>query len=201
MNKKYLGWTLFWVIVVGGLIILAVLYPGLFGHGGDHDSGTPHATTTGGNVHNVDEADLLPLIQKARVNVPDTTSVVALTNGEGSFTVDQSEGFVVADDIVAIQHIDNGHDVFAKLAVNYGGSGTFTYLALFSVEGETVTHRGSYPIGDRVRIEKVDLGAVNGTTYTATVTYLDRKPDEPLAAEPTERKTATVTVMNHQFKK
>lgn len=204
MSKKNLGWVLFWVVIVGGMLVLTILFPEQFNHGGHGDDHSEHdssTTTPHGGVHDLDQEEVAEAIKKLRITVPDTTTMVTLKNGEASFTADQVQGFVVLDNILAIQHVGDGHDVFAKMAVNFGGSGTFTYIALFTGIDHTFQYAGAFSVGDRVRIESVDLGNVNGTTYTATVNYLDRKPEEPLAAEPTVKKSATATVVNHQFKK
>ena len=75
----------------------------------------------------------------------------------------------------------DGKDDTLLLLARYGaGSGTFIYVAAF-VSGP-VTYRGSrtFFIGDRIAPQSI---SINGETVI--VKYLDRGPDEALAAEPT----------------
>lgn len=75
----------------------------------------------------------------------------------------------------------DGKEDTALLLARYGaGSGTFVYLAVF-VSGP-VAYRGSNAIflGDRISPETISVSA-----GTITAKYLDRKSDEPMAAEPT----------------
>lgn len=75
---------------------------------------------------------------------------------------------------------DGKEDTVVLLARYGGGSGTFIYLAAF-VSGP-ITYRGSnaFFIGDRVVPQSI---AIN--KGIVIVTYLDRGPNEALAAEPT----------------
>lgn len=75
---------------------------------------------------------------------------------------------------------DGKEDVVVILSQYAGGSGTFIYAAAY-VSGP-VSYKGTEAIflGDRIAPQSVSIS--NGV---ATVKYLDRKEDEPFAAEPT----------------
>jgi hypothetical protein len=75
---------------------------------------------------------------------------------------------------------DQKNDVVVLLSESGGGSGVFIYVAAY-VSGP-VNYRGTNAVflGDRVAPE--DLSISNGIV---TVKYLDRREDEPFAAEPT----------------
>lgn len=67
-----------------------------------------------------------------------------------------------------------------------GGSGTFLYIGLFSriekppIPSETLRHESSIFIGDRVTL----TGIGKNSDGTFTISYLDRKEGDPMAAEP-----------------
>ncbi len=85
-------------------------------------------------------------------------------------------------DIVAYGDIngDKKNDTVAVLVQSGGGSGVFVYLGAY-VSGP-LDHKGSTAvfIGDRVEPKSISID--NGVI---TFKYLDRKPNEPYAAEPT----------------
>ena len=75
----------------------------------------------------------------------------------------------------------DGKEDTALLLARYGaGSGTFLYLGAY-ISGP-VTYRGSKVtyIGDRIAPQSISI-----KQGVVTVEYLDRRPDEALAAEPT----------------
>lgn len=75
---------------------------------------------------------------------------------------------------------DGKADSVALLASSGGGSGVFIYIAAY-VSGP-ISYKGTEAIfiGDRVSPQNVSVA--NGVV---TLNYLDRKSDEPFAAEPT----------------
>ncbi|MGB3922129.1 MAG: hypothetical protein WBL19_02530 [Minisyncoccia bacterium] len=110
---------------------------------------------------------------------------IKLTDGKNETSVAPGSSFVEETSILenrAYGDINaDGKEDTVLFLVRYGaGSGTFVYLAAF-VSGP-VTYRGSNAIflGDRISPESI---AISGEIITAE--YLDRKPDEPMASEPT----------------
>src|SRR3989344_7159747 len=75
---------------------------------------------------------------------------------------------------------DQKPDTAVLLAESGGGSGVFIYAAAY-VSGP-VNYKGSNAVflGDRISPQKISI-----TSGVITISYLDRKPDEPFAAEPT----------------
>ncbi|MFH1473109.1 MAG: hypothetical protein ABIF06_01710 [bacterium] len=95
---------------------------------------------------------------------------------------------IILTDIISYGDLnnDNKNDAAIILVQSGGGSGVFIYLATY-VSG-TVTYKGSNTLFLGDRITPKNLIIENGLI---TVEYLDRKPNEPLAAEPTVPTTRT----------
>lgn len=70
--------------------------------------------------------------------------------------------------------------VFIPYYANFGGTGTFLNIGLFSFDGESLTHHDSLFIDDRVSLLAVQQ---EGDGYS--VAYLTRAPGEGMAAQPT----------------
>ena len=75
---------------------------------------------------------------------------------------------------------DNKEDTAAVLAQNGGGSGVFIYLVAYV--SSPLNYKGSNAVFVGDRIEPKSISIANGII---TLKYLDRKPNEPYAAEPT----------------
>lgn len=71
-----------------------------------------------------------------------------------------------------------------------GGSGTFYYAAVVFADGRGTT----FQIGDRIQPIKI---AIEGDDLA--VTYLDRKPDEPMAVPPTVPRDRHFAYLNDQL--
>lgn len=71
-----------------------------------------------------------------------------------------------------------------------GGSGTFYYAAVVFADGRGTTFR----IGDRIQPVSI---AINGDDLV--VSYLDRKPDEPMVVPPTVPRERHFAYMNEQI--
>ncbi|MGN6319056.1 lysozyme inhibitor LprI family protein [Trinickia sp.] len=76
------------------------------------------------------------------------------------------------------------------LSQDSGGSGTFYYAAVVFPDGRGTT----FQIGDRIQPIKI---AINGDDLA--VTYLDRKPDEPMAVPPTVPRDRHFAYMNDRL--
>ena len=90
---------------------------------------------------------------------------------------------------------DGKIDAVVLLAESGGGSGVFIYAAAY-VSGP-VHYKGSNAvfIGDRIAPQSVSVSS----SGTATVKYLDRKEDEPFAAEPTVPATLELVYKNGEL--
>jgi hypothetical protein len=113
---------------------------------------------------------------------------VSLKNGLNTQEIEGSSLEIettLTDDVAYGDINADGKDDAAVILVQAGGgSGVFVYAAAY-VSGP-VNYKGSNAVflGDRVDPQSVSIN-----NAMITVTYLDRKDDEPLAAEPTVKKT------------
>jgi hypothetical protein len=149
-------------------------------------------------VTQVDQASLSDVLLGATLQVPEASRSVILSAETVSFSDGRTRGTVTLGDVFAAQKTMTGYDVLAVVSVNNGGSGTQQYLVSYVVMGEQKTQTGSYFIGDRVEVESISI--VSGTqkgSSTVVVNYLDRKPEEPMAATPNVESTMTFTLYNH----
>jgi len=89
---------------------------------------------------------------------------------------------------------DQKNDTVILLARSGGGSGVFIYIATY-ISGP-VSYKGTNAIfiGDRISPESVSIA--NGVI---TFKYLDRKSNEPFAAEPTVPVSKQFTYQNGEF--
>ena len=89
---------------------------------------------------------------------------------------------------------DGKEDTVLLLARYGAGSGIFIYLAAFT--SGPVTYKGSKAIfiGDRIAPKSLSIKG-----DTVTVEYLDRKPDEAFAAEPTVSASKQFIYKNGEF--
>ncbi|MEK7227376.1 MAG: hypothetical protein AAB641_00600 [Patescibacteria group bacterium] len=103
---------------------------------------------------------------------------VTLSNGRNTGTSEETE--ILEKTAYGDLNADGKEDAIMFLARSGGGSGVFIYAAAY-VSGP-INYKGSNAVflGDRIAPQNVSIK--NGV---ATVSYLDRAPDEPLAAEPT----------------
>lgn len=110
---------------------------------------------------------------------------VTLFGGSGTRSIAPDSGIkeeITLTDMMAYGDLnsDKRNDAAVLIVRTGGGSGVFVYVAGF-VSG-LVNYKGTNAlfVGDRVSPKSVSIA--NGVV---TVTYLDRRADEPFAAEPT----------------
>ncbi len=137
------------------------------------------------------------LVNTATVSIPEMNTEVLLQNGSGEFVVDGARGAVTVSEPYFSVKTDDGHDLYAVMTVNTGGSGEFVNVALFKNENGDVEYIGAYPMGDRVKVTEINgpIQSQNGE-YTLTVDYLDRSPDAPMVEAPTIPKTKTIEIVS-----
>ncbi|CAN5119314.1 hypothetical protein BH11PAT3_BH11PAT3_1960 [soil metagenome] len=75
---------------------------------------------------------------------------------------------------------DNKEDAVVALMQNSGGTGTFIYISGYVSSPTGYKGTNAVFVGDRIQPKSITIE--NGEV---TFTYLDRKPDEPMDAEPT----------------
>lgn len=113
--------------------------------------------------------------------------VAELPAGPGSATTNTLR--VVGDPVSGDVNGDGRPDAALLLANEPGGSGTFYYavLAVSDGDGGSFHATNALPLGDR--IEPQDVSFDDGMF---SYRFLDRKPRESMAADPTIPKTVTV---------
>lgn len=74
---------------------------------------------------------------------------------------------------------DGTEDSVVALVVDSGGSGTFTYLALVLNETGSARPLDAVLLGDRIILKSISI-----KHNSVTATFLTRKPNEPMSAEP-----------------
>lgn len=129
-------------------------------------------------------------LARASLSVPEFPSTrVSLKEFHASFTSGDTQGTLsLMPEHIAVSAKDDTHAlVFTHLILESGGSGTFSYLALFSYTPESgeLLHLDSVLLGDRITF--TSLRTTEGAM--ARVVFLDRGFDEAMAVKPSVSKT------------
>lgn len=132
---------------------------------------------------------------------PDPSSA-AFTFDDGLITLSKGRSVTSAGDETTLLeekaygdiNADGKEDVVVLLARSGGGSGVFIHVAAY-VSG-LVNYKGTNTVflGDRVA-----PGSISIRNGVITVSYLDRDPEEALAAEPTIRTTKELIYSNGEL--
>ncbi len=189
-------WTVLIILILIGIGAFALLKKD------ETSSEVPPLTIT----EEEDSVSAGTLLQNATITVPDSDAVVTLKDGEAMFSIEAGsadEGMVtVVDDMSAVWGKKGRTDLAAILAVNSGGTGTFYYLVLFDVSGNTFTKKSEAFLGDRIEVSRVGIGELvndSNADYRVTVQTLVRGEGEPFTATPTVAKTRTFYVTNQKL--
>ena len=110
--------------------------------------------------------------------------------GSASKVVTRSFGKSASGDLNA----DGQADVAFILTQDGGGSGTFYYVVTALKAGTGFKGTNAVLLGDRISPQSISIQ--NGLI---TVQYLDRKPDEPMSAEPTVSASKQLKVVDGQL--
>lgn len=94
---------------------------------------------------------------------------------------------VVGDPVGGDVNGDGRPDAALLLANDSGGSGTFYYAVVAVNDGGSFHATNALPLGDRIKPQHVTFGD-GAFVYR----FLERKPGEPMAADPRLPKTVTV---------
>ncbi len=138
-------------------------------------------------------------VNSSIVTIPDTSFAVTLIDGKGEFSDDVVEGTVSVSEPYFSVKSGSAYDTFAVMTYNTGGSGEFVAVALFQIKDGKATYRGSYPVGDRVKVENITKLSGDKINYSISVSYLDREEGVPMAEAPTVQKTLAFNVDNHRI--
>ncbi len=120
--------------------------------------------------------------------------IVTLSKGKGVGGDAGEETSLLDETAYGDLNNDSKEDTAVLLARSGGGSGVFVYVAAY-VSGP-VNYKGSNGVflGDRIAPQSVSIS--NGVL---TIKYLDRKEDEPFAAEPTVSVTKQFVYRNGEL--
>lgn len=94
---------------------------------------------------------------------------------------------IVGDPVAGDVSGDGRPDAALLLQNDSGGSGTFYYAVVAVDDGGSYRATNALPLGDRIKPESVNV-ADGRFVYR----FLERKPGEPMSAEPTVQKTVGV---------
>ncbi len=134
--------------------------------------------------------EIKSVLARASLSVPEFPSIrVSLKEFRASFTSGDTQGTLsIMPEHIAVSAKDDTHAlVFTHLILESGGSGTFSYLALFSYTPESgeLLHLDSVLLGDRITF--TSLRATEGAM--ARVAFLDRRFNEAMTTKPSVSKT------------
>ncbi len=132
-----------------------------------------------------------------QLGATDALQVVQLTNGKfeqgtpgGADSVSVSvTDFVAVGDLNA----DGTNDVAALVSENYGGSGVFVFLAVYTNENGTFTFQNSTMVDDRPQLQALSIE--NNEIFVDAVIH---GPDEPMCC-PTLRTTRHYRFIDNQL--
>lgn len=195
------------LLIIGGLALIAVFTFALLrgDNVSDSNESMSEPTVTEEDTETVSTGSIEARVRlpNATVTVPNTNGVeVTLNDGKGEFEAESVRGTVMLlPDVYAQRQLDVGYDLFGILAVDFGESGIFYYLAVFENNVDLLVHHDTVLIGDRVTID--EIGA-KGTTnpnaqYEAVVDFMIYSSDQAMAEEPNTPDTQVYPVSDHRF--
>jgi len=139
------------------------------------------------NGYVVNPADASYVIEGQSIKLTDGKASVEAAPGSASKTVTQIFGEPVLGDI----DNDGKTDAAVMLVQGSGGSGTFFYVAAAMNTGSETRGTNAILIGDRIAPQNLEIR--NGEVI---VNYADRKPGEPMTAQPSVGVSKYLTVLN-----
>ncbi len=166
------------------------------------------------------DATLMGMFNVSKMRVPSTGVDVALSGGQASYTDGTNKGTVALGSILAKVTTTDGYDVFVNLTVTKipvaGTGSTANYIALFHVKNNVANYTSAVLVGNGLPVRSVEAKANPAVTaagtpvspfmdamkgYLVTVSYLDRKNNEPMTTAPSVTKDFTATVKEHIISK
>jgi len=100
----------------------------------------------------------------------------------------------VLDTVVADFNYDGLPDGLLLIVENTGGTGSFYKLCLVFNNGIKMVQTDEFLVGDRIKVTNLD---VDGNKLT--LTYLDRKKNEPFSKKPHVKKTIQLKIVDSAF--
>lgn len=170
MNNRYV-WTVVAVLVLGGGYLWLI--------NADRDVNEPTAVAS-------DYKSAEYLIEGQRVRLVNGVAETEAAPGSASKMVTRYFGNELKEDL----NDDGREDVVFLLTQERGGSGTFFYaVAALNTEGG---YKGSdgYFLGDRIAPQSTTPSQNPRHKHVVVINYADRKPGEPMTAQPSVGKSA-----------
>lgn len=168
-------------LLVGTFALLALISCQAGDGGGDTSRVAQQPGDVGSRIERLDDQS---------IEVPGA-GWVQLHGGAGEFQVapGSPKGRVtLIEDGQRVWRSPKRTDLIAAMAIDSGGSGTFYYVAVYSLKAGTVHLEDSALLGDRIRITGVGIGELvhdPEADYRITIKMLERGEGAPLADEPT----------------
>lgn len=170
------------LLILGSIVLLALLVWIALGY------------TFYSNRHSA----LIDALQSATVTIPGTVETVTLEQGTASYTDSWSRSTVRLGKFLGVETLSDGsRDAFVEIILDSEGSGTYSYVAIFRIMDELHEHTDSVFIGDRIELKSAEVMNRGGMDYDLAISYLDRKPDEPMSAAPAVPTRRVFRVHNH----
>ena len=101
-------------------------------------------------------------------------------SGKGEYLLEEGETHEFSYTFFKQHAVEGEKFIFAVAAYNWGGSGTFYYLA--AVDKTTFKSVNEVLLGDRVKVESIAL--TNPNTDTVSINYMDRETGTGMASDP-----------------
>ncbi len=124
------------------------------------------------------DSTLLGRLKRTSVGVSEDGTRIALSNGKATFTVPgtKTTGTAALGDIAVEKAEGSRKDVLASLAVNNGGSATYSYVVLFEDNGSTLADKSYAVVGENVTVTGVRADDVSDASidYIVSVSYKDK---------------------------
>lgn len=159
-------------LIVAALVLVAAAAGILFTVFRGGHSGPPPASATDGLTVTIGEQNFTLVNGTATKEIaPGSTETVR----------------VIGEPVTGDASGDGRPDTALLLADDPGGSGTFYYAVLAIDDGGSWRATNALPLGDRIKPEKVQYADGQFVYH-----FLERKPDQPMAAEPTEENSVPV---------
>lgn len=199
------------IIVAVAVALTAAAYYLLFlGPGKDKLKG-PGGNVTAENVKEFNDRIRDPALMLAYLKdksiIIEGSEKLTFTGGEASTAKSSAEAGLTEQSvftlgkILGVQSMGADYDIIVEIFADFGGSGTFNSVAVFSTSindeyknNIPPTGRSYKVIGDRVIIDSVVTENMSGRDYDLTVRYYERKTGDPMTSAPTEKRTKTFRV-------
>jgi len=128
------------------------------------------------------------MIEGQRIRLADGLAEAETSRGSASRIVTRYVGHELKTDL----NNDGREDVVFLLTQERGGSGTFFYVVAALNTAAGYIGSDGYLLGDRIAPQTTVVSRNPRHTNVIVVNYRDRRPDEPMTAQPSVRKSVSL---------